>query len=61
MSLSALGERLIAALPPAFLILVLLNIAFLGIAAWQFSLNVEARNIMLNKIIDSCLLQQTPK
>lgn len=58
MSLAALGEKMVAALPPAFLLLVLLNIVFLGVAAWTFSLNVEARNAMLTKIIDKCLLDQ---
>jgi TRAP-type mannitol/chloroaromatic compound transport system permease large subunit len=57
-SLTALGEKMVAALPPAFLLLVLLNMVFLGVAAWTFSLNVEARNAMLTKIIDNCLLQQ---
>jgi hypothetical protein len=34
-SYAQLGERLVAALPPAFLLLVLLNCGFLGFAAWS--------------------------
>jgi hypothetical protein len=56
--LSSLGERLIGALPPAFLLLVLLNCAFLGMAAWTFSHNTEVRNAMLTRIIDACLLER---
>lgn len=56
--LSSLGERLIVALPPAFLLCVLLNIGFLGFAAWSFNANVEARNVMLARIIDGCLLER---
>ena len=55
MSLTALGEKLIAALPPAFIILVLLNCGFITFAVWTFNANVEARNAMLTRIIESCL------
>lgn len=53
-----LGEKLIRALPPAFLLLVLLNIGFLGVASWVFSHNTEVRNVMLTKIVESCLLDR---
>lgn len=49
------SDKLIRALPPAFLLLVLLNICFLGVATWTFSHNTEVRNTMLTKIIESCL------
>ena len=60
MSLTALGEKLIAALPPAFIILVLLNCGFISFAVWTFNANVEARNAMLTRIIESCLVGQKP-
>ena len=55
---ASVSEKLIRALPPAFLLLVLLNIAFLGLASWVFSHNTEVRNTMLTKIIESCLLDR---
>jgi len=58
MSLTQLSERLIAVLPPAFIILVLLNIAFLGMTMWTVQHNAEARNVMLTKILDTCLQQK---
>ena len=56
MTLSVLGERLIAALPPAMVVLVLLNIATLGVVAWSFNHNTEVRNAMLTRILDACLV-----
>lgn len=56
--LATLGERIITVLPPAFLLLVLLNIAFLAVAAWTFSHNTEVRNAMITRIIDACLLER---
>ena len=56
--LASVSERLIAALPPAFLIIAILNVLFLGGAAWMFSVNIEARNVMLTKVIDACLLER---
>jgi len=56
--LVTLGDRLIKVLPPAFLLLVLMNIIFLGVAAYVFQHNTEVRNVMITKIIESCLVQQ---
>ena len=56
--LASVSEKLIRALPPAFLLLVLLNIVFLGVASWVFQHNSAVRNAMLTKIIESCLLQR---
>ena len=55
--LAGVSDKLIKALPPAFLLLVLLNIVFLGVASWVFQHNTAVRNAMLTKIIDTCLLQ----
>jgi hypothetical protein len=52
------SEKLIRALPPAFLLLVIMNIAFLGVAAYVFQHNTEVRNVMITRIIESCLKQQ---
>jgi hypothetical protein len=56
MSLHALGERLIRVLPPAFLLLIVLNVMFLGVIAWVFDHNAEVRNTLLTKIVEGCLL-----
>jgi hypothetical protein len=53
--LASVSEKLIRALPPAFLLLVLLNIVFLGVAAWVFQHNTTVRNQMIQRIIESCL------
>lgn len=58
MSLTQISEKLIAVLPPAFIILILLNIGFLGMTMWTVSHNTEARNVLLAKVLDTCLRQQ---
>ena len=57
MSLTQLSERLIAVLPPAFIILVLLNIGFLGMTMWTVQHNADVRNAMITRIIDACLIK----
>jgi hypothetical protein len=54
--LAGVSDKLIRALPPAFLLLVILNIVFMGVAGWVFQHNTEQRNELLNKIVESCLL-----
>jgi hypothetical protein len=53
--LAGVSDKLIRALPPAFLLLVLLNIVFLGVASYVFQHNTTARNEMIQRIIASCL------
>jgi len=53
--LVGLSDRLIRALPPAFLLLVILNIVFLGVASYVFAHNTEVRNTMISKVLDKCL------
>jgi hypothetical protein len=53
--LASVSEKLIRALPPAFLLLVLLNIVFLGVASYVFQHNTQARNEMIQRIIENCL------
>lgn len=53
--LAGVSEKLIGKLPPAFLVLTLLNIAFIAMATYVFAHNTEARNAMLTKIIETCL------
>ena len=58
--LASVSDKLIRALPPAFLLLVILNIVFMGVAAWTFQHNTEIRNQMLSRIIDNCLKDHSP-
>ena len=55
--LASISERLIRVLPPAFLMLIILNIVFLGVFFWVFDHNVEARTELLTKIVEKCLLR----
>ena len=53
--LATIPERLIRALPPAFVVLIILNIMFMGALAYAVQHNAEARNAMLKSIVDKCL------
>jgi hypothetical protein len=53
--LAGIPEKLIRALPPAFLLLALLNILFMGALTYAVSHNTSARNDLLKTIIDRCL------
>ena len=53
--LASLGDKLIGVLPPAFLLLLILNLVFMGSVIYVVQHNAEARNIMLSKILDKCL------
>jgi len=54
----AISDRLIKVLPPAFLLLVIMNCLFLGVIAWVFDHNAETRNALLTKIVERCQVQQ---
>jgi hypothetical protein len=56
---AGISDRLIRALPPAFLLLVILNCVFLAVASYVFQHNTTARNELLARIIDKCLLNQS--
>lgn len=53
--LTALLRQLIGALPPGMLMLALFNVVFLGATMWILQSNMEARNVMLARILDKCL------
>ena len=55
--LVSISDRLIRVLPPAFLLLIVMNCMFLGVIAWVFDHNAEVRNVLITKIIEDCLLQ----
>jgi len=45
-------------MPPAFLLLLLLNVVFLLAALYVLNHNVDQRNAMLMKIVENCLLKK---
>lgn len=57
---SRISGQIITALPPAFLMLVLLNIATLGVVLYVVQHNTEARNAMVQRIIEACLRRDAP-
>lgn len=58
---SSVSERLIRVLPPAFLLLIILNCLFLGVVAWIFNHAAETRAELLTKVVEHCLLLQQPR
>jgi hypothetical protein len=58
---SSLGHGLIRVLPPAFLLLILMNCLFLGVIAWVFNHAAETRNVLLTKIVERCLVEHHPQ
>jgi hypothetical protein len=55
--LATVSDKLVKALPPAMLVLVLLNICFIGVVGYIFQHNSEQRNALLTRIVENCLLQ----
>lgn len=52
---SRLGQSLIGALPPAFLLLVLLNCAFLALVMWFVDTQLKQRTELVGKLVDRCM------
>jgi hypothetical protein len=50
-----LGRSLIAALPPAFLMLCVVNLAFLAVVLWFLDHLQEQRTAMVGKLVDRCM------
>jgi hypothetical protein len=55
--LASISERLIRVLPPAMLLLVILNAIFMAAFWFIYDHNVVARTEILNRIVDKCLLR----
>jgi len=53
--LARTGDKLIATLPPAFIMLVLINAAFLGMVLWFINNGQDARTQMVDKLLDRCM------
>jgi hypothetical protein len=52
---SRLGQSLIGALPPAFLLLCIINVAFLGLVLWFLNGQIDQRTAMVSKLMDRCM------
>jgi hypothetical protein len=51
---SRLGQALIGALPPAFVMLCLINVGFLGLVMWFLNGQMEQRTALVTKVFDRC-------
>jgi hypothetical protein len=49
--------RAVGALPAHFLILLLLNLVFLGMVLWFLTAQMELRTNLVGKIVDACIAQ----
>ena len=56
--LAGISDKLIKALPPAMLLLVLFNVLTLGAMLYVVQHNMTARNEMIQRILASCLRPQ---
>jgi len=54
-TVDSLGGKIISNLPTQFLVLVLLNVAFLSVVMWFLSDQLDQRSTLAGKIIDRCL------
>jgi hypothetical protein len=50
-----LGQSLITTLPPGFLLLCLINVAFLGVVMWFLDDQMAQRTHMADKLFDRCM------
>jgi hypothetical protein len=50
-----LSKSVVAALPPAFLLLVLINIAFIGFVMWFLEDQLHQRDKMAEQLFDRCM------
>ena len=56
--LASLPDKLIRVLPPAMVLLVVLNVTFLGTLIYLVQHNADYRNQLLTKIVESCLTHE---
>ena len=52
---SKFAQSLVGALPPAFLLLCLLNVAFLGMVMWFLADQVDRRTTLVSTVITRCM------
>ncbi len=57
-ALSSLSEKLVSALPPQFLALVVINVLFLGGLFWFVDARATHTAAVLNQLLSACLQQK---
>jgi hypothetical protein len=50
-----LSQKIVATLPPAFLLLVLINALFIGVVMWFLDSQAKQRTELVEKLIDRCM------
>ena len=54
----SVSDKLLTVLPPAFLMLIIINAISLAAIFWIVHQNAEARNVLLTEIVKDCLLNK---
>lgn len=54
-AVARVSQSLISALPPAFLLLVLINAAFIGVVLWFLDDQLDQRTQLVGKLLDHCM------
>jgi hypothetical protein len=54
-TVSRLGHSLLGALPPAFVMLVLVNAIFLATVMWFLTHQMDQRNALVGRLLDRCM------
>lgn len=54
-SLTDLGKSLVKSLPPAFIMLVLINVVFLGMILWFLNTQLTQRTALVQQLVDKCM------
>ena len=52
---SRLGQALVGALPPGFLMLCLINLAFVGLVMWFLNSQMEQRTGLVDTLVTRCM------
>jgi hypothetical protein len=53
--LGNIGRQLIAVLPPAFLLLIIMNASFLGTVMWFVNEQMTARTHLIERLLERCV------
>jgi len=54
---SRIGQALVTALPSQFIMLLLINVVFLGLVLWFEKNSQDTRTAIMNRVLDACLEQ----
>jgi hypothetical protein len=55
--IGAITDRLIAALPPSFLLLCLVNVAFIALVLRFIDHETDQKTTLMNRVLDSCIAE----